>query len=72
MEKRIYEGLPTDLTTMGPTQYAEAMGFTRQMAHWLINRYEDGKDGLPQGVEKIEKIGNRRILYVNKQMLKLC
>lgn len=59
MEKRIYTGIPTDLTPVSPQKLAEMMGITKAtVCNWL----RDGKE--IAGVQKVERMGNRWILYV--------
>lgn len=56
MEKKI--------TPISPTKWAEKKEITRQMACYLLRKHEV-KGTLPQGVERIERMGNRWIIYIN-------
>jgi hypothetical protein len=55
-----------NLIPIGPAQYAKIKGITRQMACYSLRKYDEGKSDKPEGVERVEKIGSRWILYVNE------
>jgi hypothetical protein len=51
---------------ISPTTWAGKKDITRQMACYLLRKHEV-KGTIPEGVEKIERIGSRWIIYVDKQ-----
>jgi hypothetical protein len=65
MEKRIYNGIPTDLTPISPAQYGKITGVTKAT---VCNRLRSG-EGLTDAA-KVERMGNRWIIYVSHELLK--
>jgi hypothetical protein len=64
MEKRIYQGIPTDLTPISPAQYGKITGVTKAT---VCNRLRSG-EGLTDAA-KVERMGNRWIIYVPANLI---
>jgi hypothetical protein len=64
MEKRIYEGIPTDLVPISPAQLGEILKVTKAtVCNWLRENKEI------TGVKRVERMGNRWILYIDSSIL---
>ena len=72
MEKRIYEGIPTDLVIISPAQYGKLVGVTKAtVCNWCRAHVEKGEEK-PEFAERIEQMGNRWIIYISAAILKEC
>lgn len=64
--------MENNFKAVSPTEYAKIIGVSRQMVHQYIRDWNSGKSEKPENVAKTEKMGNRHIIYIHKEMLKDC
>lgn len=64
--------MENNLVPISPAKYGEIAGVTKAtVCNWARAHTDKGED-LPEFAEKIERMGNRWIIYVNATLLKEC